>query len=335
MPLRARAACVASIGAAILMSAVAHAETSAADKALAEKLFRDGRAAMQKKAYAKACPMLAESHRLAPALGTLLNLAVCHEQEGKTATAWVEFTSAATIASKKGDTDRAMLARDKATALESILAMIILDVPQPQQDMEVQLDGRTIGEAAWNRPLPADPGDHTLAVSAPGWFPETIDVRVSPGPSTQHVNVSLHKRSAPPAPAPSASAAPAVPVIMPVMTVNPGDSSRGALRAVGWAAGAVGIVGIGVGSYLGLRAFSRQAIVEDNCNGAACNQRGYDADQDAHRSATWSTVAFGVGIVGLAAGAWLLIAPPGRKTAWRALPMAGPSTAGVQLGARF
>jgi len=97
----------------------------------------------------------------------------------------------------------------------------------------------------------------------------------------------------------------------------------------------VGVVGIGVGSYFGLRAFSKQGVVEDNCKGAACNQTGYDADQQAHSAATWSTVGFGVGLVGIAAGAWLLIAPPGRNTAVRAAPLAGPATAGVQLGGRF
>jgi hypothetical protein len=334
---RVRAALLAGIAlSAALLGPAAHAETSPSDKALAETLFRDARKAMQKKDYAKACPLLAESHRLDPALGTLLNLAVCHQQEGKTATAWAEFNSAARIAGKTGDMDRATLARDKATALESILSKIVIDVPQPQPEMEIKLDGRAIGEAAWDRALPTDPGEHKLLVSAPGWEAETIELHVPPGPSTQHVDVTLHKRLAESARPAASTSASAVPVIMPVMTVGPGESTQqSTLRTVGWIAGAAGIVGIGVGSYLGLRALSKQSVVEDNCKGAACNQTGYDADHDAHIAATWSTVAFGVGVVGLAAGAWLLIAPPGRKTAWHALPVAGPSTAGVQLGTQF
>ena len=45
-------------------------------------------------------------------LGTLLNLATCHEKLGRTASAWGEFKEAATLAEKRGEKDRATFANE-------------------------------------------------------------------------------------------------------------------------------------------------------------------------------------------------------------------------------
>ena len=49
----------------------------------AEQLFREGREAMKRADYALACPSFERSLALDPALGTLLNLAVCEEKRGR------------------------------------------------------------------------------------------------------------------------------------------------------------------------------------------------------------------------------------------------------------
>ncbi len=72
---------VASASAALGWSVPAAAQPS--NTALAESLFREGKRLSSEKKFAEACPKFAESYRLDPGLGTLLNLATCHESEGQ------------------------------------------------------------------------------------------------------------------------------------------------------------------------------------------------------------------------------------------------------------
>ena len=108
----------ARVGAAVLVGAwLALAPSSArAQDANAEELFRRAKALMTANKHAEACPMLEESYRLEKAMGTLLNLALCHEKIGKVASAWVEFRAVeqqARAASPPRE-DRAKLAREHA-----------------------------------------------------------------------------------------------------------------------------------------------------------------------------------------------------------------------------
>ena len=97
----------------------------------AEELFRRGKAFTAQGKHAEACPMYDESHRLDPQMGTLLNVALCHEQVGRTASAWGEFRAVeqqARAASPPRE-DRVKLAREHADKLEPRLSRIKVVVP--------------------------------------------------------------------------------------------------------------------------------------------------------------------------------------------------------------
>jgi hypothetical protein len=96
-------------------------------------------------------------------------------------------------------------------------------------------------------------------------------------------------------------------------------------------------VALGVGSYFGLRAFSRQAVVEEHCAGTLCDQEGMDADDDAHLAATLSTVGFGVGIAGVGvAAALVLTAPSGDPDRMaRLVPAVTATASGLRVRVRW
>src|SRR4051794_10088 len=68
----------------------------------AEALFVEAKALLQAGEIARACAKLAESERLDPAAGTLLNLADCYEKNGQLASAWVTFREATTASERSG-----------------------------------------------------------------------------------------------------------------------------------------------------------------------------------------------------------------------------------------
>src|SRR5436189_4245413 len=79
----------------------------------AEALFQEGRQLLEAGQVDEACLRLAESYWQEPASGTLLNLARCHQAQGKIATAWAEYAAAARLSRAQGREDRARAAEER------------------------------------------------------------------------------------------------------------------------------------------------------------------------------------------------------------------------------
>jgi hypothetical protein len=154
---------------ALLVSGVAGAGEEARGGSDAERLFEEGRALMLDHRFEEACPKIAESQRLEPRVGTLLNLAVCYEQTGKVATAWVHYQQVLTSARAEGQTERERLATERIAAIEARVPWLTVGVTtgEPMQGLSVHLDGAPLEPMAWNREMPVDPGEHRVMATAP------------------------------------------------------------------------------------------------------------------------------------------------------------------------
>ncbi len=280
---------------------LAGAQASAQDRATAEALFREAKTLMGKKSYPDACRKLEESQRLDPQDGTLLNLAVCHAREGKTASAWAEFQSALQQARDSKRKDRERLALREVRRLERRLSRLTIEVPEETRvpGLTVTRAGSKVGEAAWGTAVPVDPGNVEIQLAAPGYRDRTLQIAIE---ETEEKTVSLEKLEPLPKPPPPEPEKPDPAV---ADAAKRAEESRQTKRTFAYVAGGVGIVAAGVGAYFGLRALSKNSESDDRCNGALCDPKGLELADEADSAATVSNVAFAVGAVGIGAGAYL------------------------------
>lgn len=191
---------------AVASPAAGQASATANPQGAADVLFQEGRALMSAGRAAEACPKFTESNRLDPATGTLLNLAVCNEMLGKTATAWAQFRLAEVASEADHREDRVTLAREHLAALLPKLSVITVQVSDARRvpGLKLTLDGQSWGEPLWNVPTPIDPGAHSLVAEAPGRGSRVF--RADVGPRAQKLLVVVDLPGPPVSTAPTATA---------------------------------------------------------------------------------------------------------------------------------
>jgi hypothetical protein len=314
----------------------ADADVSPSARALARSLFEDARSLMAEKKFAEACPKLAESLRLDPAAGTQLNLAFCHEGEGRTATAWAEYNDALTQARRDGRPEREEFISSKLRGLSGKLMLLAIalapgaDVPA----LEVSLDGAIVGSAALGVASPVDPGVHTLEARAPGFAPWRVEVRVAVGDPKRVVTVPPLATGAPP----SAGESKVRAQTTPAKPSEPSKEGARERRTVGVVLLGAGLASASVGLAFGADAVAKWRDRNAEC-AHGCSQSGVRAGDAATTSAWVSDFTIGVGVAALAAGAYLMLAPasnPHRdqtaSAGLRAIPIVTGSEVGLGLG---
>ncbi len=308
------------------------------ESALATALFNEGRALMNEGRFNEACIKLSESQRLDPGGGTLLNLALCREMEGKLATAWAQFNEALAIAERQGRNDRVVFARSHIQKLEPKLPYVVVMVKDPAPEQELTLDGAVLRQPAWGTRVPLDPGAHVLKANATGRIGHGVSFTVR---AEQTLNVEVPRLE--PQPIPSAKASEPDPLrtaksrrSRPI-SPPPGTREKASpLRPWAFLSLGIGAAGISTGAITGVAALQKQSRLDDNCAGPAQCPEQQRGNLDAmNRYAEISTAAFAIGVSAAAIGAFLLIVddrgPPSTsrdKASFSILP------ARVSLGAR-
>jgi hypothetical protein len=335
-----------------VLAAPARALADGGSDVAATALFDEGRKLMAAHKYGDACPKLAESQRLAPSGGTLINLAQCYEHTGQTASAWLAWKDAAARASAAGKDDAEKNALHHAALLEPGLAKltIVIDATSNVAGLEVKRDGVALGHAEFGLPIPVDPGPHVVSATAPKKKDWSAPVTVAAKEADARVTVTLADEPAPAVAEATGSAAAALPVAPEAASApkeppsTPPDqvsSSNGAgLRTAGWVTAGVGVAGLAVGAVFGLIAKSKNdsALSNDGCSGSKCTgpnaQAGAAASSDANSAATVSTIAFIAGGVVAATGfALVIFAPSG--PAVHVTPAVGSGYGGLTAFGQF
>jgi hypothetical protein len=261
----------------------------------AEALFQEGRELLRDGKLAAACPKLAESYRLDPATGTLIALAMCHEEQGKIASAWAEYSDAASRAKNEGRTDRFEGSRDKANALKPRLSTLRVDVPDAvaaTPSLEIRRDGVALGRATWNAAIPVDGGSYVIEATAPGKQPfrATISVKSELDQASLRVPPLGDSGGA------GAAASSAVAASSNNQNSPPPDDGGskpfGALEWAGIGTAAVGVIGWGVGGYFLATALGEKS--DAGCDGNVCDDAGFAKQEDAVKHGNMATI-FGIG----------------------------------------
>ena len=162
----------------------------------ADALFKEGRALLDAKNFDEACPKLAASQAKEPGAGTLLALALCHEGQGKTATAMKELREAAELGRRVGREDLARAADKRAQAMEPSLAKLVVRMPEGAR-YDVTCDAEPVEPSRVGEPFMVDPGEHKVHISARGKKPRTYTVRLSGAGLTEIVVDPLEAEAAP------------------------------------------------------------------------------------------------------------------------------------------
>jgi hypothetical protein len=285
--------------ASVAGTSTASAQTT--DAATAQVLFDDAKRLMLAGKFGEACPKFLASNRLDPKVGTLLNLADCYEKNGQTASAWARFLESTTMAERAGQGERQAFARDRAAALAGKLSKLTIKMSVEARaipGIQVRRDSLVLDPAVLDIAAPVDPGPHFVEASAPGRKAWAAKVDVGANAAQESVEVP------------------------PLAVDEDGQSAKAASgerasgstqRTLALVAGGVGVVGIGIGSVLGVLAMSKWSDAKAGCDDTGCASTNVSDGESARTLANISTVGFILGALGLAGGAYLWFTAPKTK----------------------
>jgi hypothetical protein len=271
---------------------LAAADARAGDTAAAEELFRQARDLMAAEQWDRACMKLEESYALDAGAGTLFNLAVCYEHQGRIATAWATYRDVAAATKAAAQPERERVARDRAAVLEPRLSYLTVTAP-PIAELVVRRDESAVGPSQLGVAIPVDPGTHVIVASAPHRMPYRTSVEVTREGERYEVSV---------------------PDLAVEVDIEPPPPSARS-RALPIAFGALGAVALGVGTYSGIRSIGLHQDSLPHCTGNACDQTGFDDRKSAITAGNVSTVFVAVGVVALGAAVvlWFVETPAPRS----------------------
>lgn len=260
-----------------------------------------------------ACARFAESERLDPAPGTLLNLADCEERAGKLASA-LRHVQEAQDQLPPSDF-RLPFTQEQITRLTRLTPRLTVNIrPSTLEGASVTRDGVPLGPASLGIALPVDPGRHACTLHVSGYADRRVDVTLREG---ERVQVELE---------PGGLEATRTLGNEQAGHVVPSPPRRP--PAAAYVASGVGLAAVALGTITGIMAIDAASTFRDHCDasGVCRDQTGLDAAARGQVVTVVSPIALAVGALGVGVGAYLLFARPAPRSV-----NALPSRAGVNI----
>jgi hypothetical protein len=293
----------------MLLSSVAWADV---DKPGAAKLFEEGRAELAAGHPDAACKKFEQSLRMDPrAVGTLLNLALCNERQGKVASALALFIEAYDRANEADAVEQRKAAEEHIATLRPQVPMLVLSrAADPPQGAKLVIDDRVI--ALDEREVPIDPGTHDVTYTAPGRLPFETTLKAS---VSERVKLALPELQIP----------------------KPGLVRESWRRTYGKPAtiGGGALVALSVGGLVFAKHRYNKQFDSGHCGGRpqidgheVCDEIGKNGVDSARTIGTTASVVGIIGLVTAAAGAYLWFSAPDEV-------VVTPTANGLTVSGRF
>jgi hypothetical protein len=292
-------------------------EDTAAETAAARTLAVDGLKLAQAGKCDEAIPKLERAEKLHHSAIVLSRLGECQVSEGKL----VEGTEMLRKVLREPLPANPSPALSKAyehaqntldTAKPKIAGLTISVTAPAGTELRLTVDGQVIATTLLDSELPADPGDHVIEATAPGFLRALARVTLN---AADKRTVALKLDADPNAPVASPASASddakvssaATPpqnrasthLDAPVVPEAPPPAPSHAAAYVSWS---VGLVGVGVGTAFGLITLKDKHNLNSTCDSNVCPASSRNSVDTAKRSGNISTIAFGVGGAGLLLG---------------------------------
>lgn len=190
-------------------------------------------------------------------------------------------------------------------------------------NLKVSINERPLRTESVGTPQKLNPGRYRVSASVSAERSDQADVVLERG---QHSTVVLQLRETSPAYPPS------LPLDGPVEAEPP--SSMPSIPFTAYAAGGVGVVGIGSGVVAGILAGNKHSEAEEGCTNGQCTpgSAGFAAASSFRTLRTVSTISYGVGAAGVAVGLllWLTADDEESQEAGSIEPWGSANTAGIR-----
>jgi hypothetical protein len=318
----------------------------AADPGAARVQLQQGYTFKQAGKCAEAIPYFVESIRLDRQPKALIHLADCERDTGKYVSAEEHLVAARDLGRELSLTGLSKLAEERLAELEPHLPRLTLRLPADSTAKAVVTrDGVVLAPLSLGVALPVDPGSHEIRVRE-GGLERRYSLKMRDGESKELEVTALGgdavaTATPPPPQSPTAIDRPAArsPKVLVEAAPPLSSTTRSTRRNVGIAVAGVGLVGLGLGSYFGLKARAKSQSADRMCTAAEpCASDGvthyHDTVQDAKSARTAAIASFATGGALLVSGGVLFFtALPAHNDGLRITPIfAGSSLGAVAEG---